>query len=69
MMKNCNGLHFLTDHSCKGLPMAWSGCKTKYSGNFDVDFSAQQCSDWRANTKGWGKVRIRLYCDCAAIGA
>merc|ERR1712167_36120 len=67
MMKNCNGLHFLTDNSCKSLPMAWAGCVTKYSNNFDLDRNPQKCSDFRASKSGWKKMRVRLYCDCAAV--
>merc|ERR1712205_122138 len=67
MIKNCNGLHFLTDNSCKSLPMAWAGCVTKYSNNFDLDRNPQKCSDFRASKSGWKKMRVRLYCDCAAV--
>lgn len=44
-----------------GLPMAWTSLSNAFTGNFDLDYSEANGSEWRARTGGWESVEITLY--------
>lgn len=50
------------------LPMAWGALafNSPYSGNFDLDYTNQNGSNFRADTTGWNYVDIGLYSSTAA---
>ena len=53
-------LHGL-NNTGSGLPMAWTSLSNTFSGNFDLDYSESNGSEWRANSSGWESVEITLY--------
>jgi Ca2+-binding RTX toxin-like protein len=61
------GLHFLfADNST--LPMAWEDFSMAFSGNFDLDYSDQTGSHFRADVGGWGSAVFRTFTSTAAAG-
>jgi len=58
---SCTGLHFLNNNNST-LPMAWEDCNMPITSNFDLDYSEQNGSHFRADTTGWVSARVQTYC-------
>ena len=50
------------------LPMAWTlACTNTFTNNFDLDHTVDYGSNWRAESGGWNRVRLRFYCSSSAV--
>lgn len=65
---SCVGLHFLHNND-SNLPMAWEDCDMPFASNFDLDYSEQNGSQFRASTTGWVSARIQTYCGSGTAAA
>jgi hypothetical protein len=62
------GLHYLYNVAKGGtLPIAWSSFSMPFSGNFDLDYSESNGSNFRASTTGWQSATFTTYSSTAAI--
>jgi hypothetical protein len=43
-------------------PMAWRGLSNAWSRNYDLTSTARNCNDAKANRKGWGSMKVELFC-------
>ncbi len=62
------GLHYLFNTG-SSLPMAWVNFTMPYSNNFDLDYSNQTGSNFRASVAGWGSAVFTTYTSAAVVVA
>lgn len=60
-LASCPKLHFLFNDGME-LPMAWDDCSMAFSSNFDLDYSEDFGSNFRASQSGWISARFQTYC-------
>lgn len=63
-LQNCTGMHFLFNNG-SNLPMAWNSCNMTFASNFDLDYSENNGSHFRATTQGWVSAHFQTYCAAA----
>jgi len=44
-------------------PIAWSGLANKWTRNFDLTTAVRNCNDGKADSKGWGTMKVKLFCN------
>ena len=51
------------------LPMAWTftECTNTFTNDFDLCHTVDYGSNWRAESGGWNRVRLRFYCSSSAV--